>query len=286
MRWGNPGPTLALAAGLTAGLTALSGCSDAPGETNPPDPPKPVAPETLLPTTCGHAHNDYEHERPLDDALDHRFCSVEADIYLIDGALLVAHAQYQTDPSRSLQSLYLDPLRERVKAGALDHDGGGSLVLLIDIKSDAATTYAALHEVLAGYSELLTRFADGEVYAGPVTAVISGNRDRAAMEAQNERFAALDGRPEDLGTGAPLDLIPLVSQDWKKALSWTGVDAIPADQAQILADFVTSTHDEQRRLRFWGSPDTELTWTTLLDAGQDLINTDDIPGFAAVDQSR
>ena len=36
-----------------------------------------------------HAHNDYEHPRPLLDALDHRFGSVEADIYLVDGQLLV-----------------------------------------------------------------------------------------------------------------------------------------------------------------------------------------------------
>ena len=27
-----------------------------------------------------HAHNDYEHARPLLDALDHGFCGVEADV--------------------------------------------------------------------------------------------------------------------------------------------------------------------------------------------------------------
>ncbi len=43
------------------------------------------------PLPQAHAHNDYEHERPLLDALSHGFCSVEADIYLVDGALLVAH---------------------------------------------------------------------------------------------------------------------------------------------------------------------------------------------------
>src|SRR5215475_7710089 len=62
-----------------------------------------------------HAHNDYEHKRPLFDALDHGFCSVEADIYLVDGALLVAHDRDQVKPERTLQALYLDPLRERVK---------------------------------------------------------------------------------------------------------------------------------------------------------------------------
>src|SRR5215831_8197157 len=62
-----------------------------------------------------HAHNDYEHKRPLFDALEHGFCSVEADIYLVDGKLLVAHNPWQVKPNLTLQSLYLDPLRERVK---------------------------------------------------------------------------------------------------------------------------------------------------------------------------
>ena len=44
---------------------------------------KPVAP-----LARAHAHNDYLHERPLLDALDHGFTSVEADIFLVDGKLL------------------------------------------------------------------------------------------------------------------------------------------------------------------------------------------------------
>ena len=49
-------------------------------------PERPVEP-----LERAHAHNDYEHERPLLDALDHGFCSVEADIVLSEGELLVAH---------------------------------------------------------------------------------------------------------------------------------------------------------------------------------------------------
>src|SRR6476469_2222716 len=63
-----------------------------------------------------HAHNDYDHPRPLFDALDHRFGSVEADIYLVDGQLLVAHDPVDLDPTRTLESLYLDPLAARVGA--------------------------------------------------------------------------------------------------------------------------------------------------------------------------
>ena len=39
------------------------------------------------PLLHGHAHNDYLHPRPLLDALDQGFCSVEADIFLVDGKL-------------------------------------------------------------------------------------------------------------------------------------------------------------------------------------------------------
>ena len=36
----------------------------------------------VVPLPNAHAHNDYEHKRPLFDALDHGFCSVEADVFL------------------------------------------------------------------------------------------------------------------------------------------------------------------------------------------------------------
>ena len=69
--------------------------------------------EDVQPLQQAHAHNDYEHARPLLDALDHGFCGVEADIYLVDGKLLVAHDRKDLRPERTLQALYLDPLRER-----------------------------------------------------------------------------------------------------------------------------------------------------------------------------
>src|SRR5689334_20191104 len=62
-----------------------------------------------------HAHNDYEHPRPLFDALDHRFGSVEADIFLVGDQLLIGHTVDDLDPSRTLESLYLDPLARIVK---------------------------------------------------------------------------------------------------------------------------------------------------------------------------
>src|SRR5258708_22839685 len=86
-----------------------------------------------VPLTRVHAHNDYEHKRPLLDALDHGFCSVEADIYLVDGQLLVAHMRKDVKPTRTLEKLYLEPLRERVKQNhGHVYPGGPEVTLLID----------------------------------------------------------------------------------------------------------------------------------------------------------
>src|SRR5437773_3011311 len=92
------------------------------------DPPAAKA----APLPQAHAHNDYEHARPLFDALDHGFCSVEADIWLTEGGLNVAHDKKDLKPSRTLQALYLDPLRERIEAsGGRVYRDGPAFYLLI-----------------------------------------------------------------------------------------------------------------------------------------------------------
>src|SRR6185436_16418009 len=63
----------------------------------------------VVPLEHAHAHNDYLHTRPLLDALDHGFTSVEVDIFLVDGELLVAHTAREIKPDRTLEKLYLEP---------------------------------------------------------------------------------------------------------------------------------------------------------------------------------
>ena len=70
-----------------------------------------AAPPGVSPLPNAHAHNDYEHNRPLFDALDHGFTSVEADVFLVDGKLLVGHDREALKPERTLDSLYLAACR-------------------------------------------------------------------------------------------------------------------------------------------------------------------------------
>ncbi len=105
-----------------------------------------------------HAHNDYEHPRPLLDALDHRFGSVEADVFLVDGRLLVAHDPAGLDPARTLASLYLEPLAARVRAhhGSVHRGRRKPLQLLIDLKTEGSSTYLALDRQLRRHRHLFT----------------------------------------------------------------------------------------------------------------------------------
>src|SRR5467141_4729541 len=101
----------------------------------------PVIASEPTPLIHAHAHNDYEHKRPLFDALDHGFCSVEADIYLEKGRLLVGHTRDDLRPERTLEKLYLDPLRERTRANSgRVYSGGPAIFLLIDMKTSAKPT--------------------------------------------------------------------------------------------------------------------------------------------------
>jgi hypothetical protein len=235
---------------------------------------------TVVPLPQAHAHNDYEHARPLLDALDHGFCSVEADIYLVDGQLLVAHDRSRVRPERTLQALYLDPLRQRVREnGGRVYKDGPPVLLLIDFKSEAEATYRALRPVLESYSEILTRFTGSGMETNAVTVVISGNRPKATMAQEAARNAALDGRPEDLDGTQPPSLIPLVSEDWKRLFTWRGTGLFPNAERQRLHDLVARAHSQGRRIRFWGTPDRPEVWSELASAKADLLNADDLAGL-------
>lgn len=240
-------------------------------------------PETGSPTPLlrVHAHNDYEHKHPLFDALDQGFCSVEGDIFLIDGKLLIAHTTFDLNNKRTLQSLYLDPLRARIKQnGGRVYPNGPECVLLIDFKTDGGPTYEALKKVLQEYSKFITVFRDGKKETNAITVILTGGYPRAALAADNVRLAAGDGKLVDLKSNPPANLVPWISEDWSHLFKWRGKGPIPEDERRKLKDIVKQAHEQGRQVRFWGSPDFPDFWKELLDDGVDLINTDDLKGFA------
>jgi hypothetical protein len=234
----------------------------------------------VVPLRQAHSHNDYRQNRPLLDALERGFCSIEADVFLRGDQLLVGHTPLDLRPERTLEKLYLDPLRERVKNnGGRVYPGGPTIYLLIDVKTEGERTYAALRKVLAGYADILSVARDGRFEANAVTVVISGNCARKAIAAEQTRYASIDGRLADLDSTAPADLVPWVSADWKSVFQWKGEGRMPEAERSRLRELARKAHARGRLLRFWAAPDEPKAWSEQRDAGVDLINTDDLAGL-------
>lgn len=76
--------------------------------------PGVASPRTAPATPIAHSHNDYLQERPLFDALDRGFTSIEADVFPRGRELRVAHTVWGIRKGRTLESLYLRPLRDQL----------------------------------------------------------------------------------------------------------------------------------------------------------------------------
>jgi hypothetical protein len=229
----------------------------------------------VVPLIHAHAHNDYEHKRPLFEALENGFCSVEADVFLVDGKLLVGHTRSSLRPERTLESLYLDPLRERAKAnGGKIYPGGPSVFLLVDVKSKGNETCAALLKILDGYDDLVSVTRNGRFEPRAVTVVVSGNCDRETIMAPAVRRAGIDGRPGDLDSDAPVREIPWISESWRPMFRWRGDGPMPEAERTKLREFTAKAHKHGRLVRFWATPENPALWKELRADGVDLLNTD------------
>lgn len=238
----------------------------------------------VQPLERAHAHNDYEHDRPLHDALDHGFTSAEADVWLVGGELYIGHDA--PDLTRTLASTYLEPLawRFRENGGSIYAHWRNDFRLMIDVKTDGPAAWPVIERELARFPELMTTYRRGRILPGAVTAVVSGNRDLAAMQAAVVRRTFYDGRLGDLTSGMPSSLMAMVSDNWTRHFSWRGVGPMPEGERARLRTIVATAHANGYDVRFWATPDAPgdartAIWRELLAAGVDAINSDDLEGL-------
>ncbi len=224
--------------------------------------------------TRAHAHNDYEHERPLFDALQNGFLSIEADVHLYKWndyyrTLLIGHDRVDS-ASLSLEQLYLKPLDSLLKLnrGAVYKGDLNKFYLMIDVKTDADTTYQALKQLMNSYPRLKCT-----LYDCPIKILLSGNRPLNQIIKKYEGLA-LDGRPNDIGKGFSSDLMPIISDSYWNWCKWDGTQPPKSFELQKIRELAQYIHTEGKKFRLWAIPDNELAWQALLEAGVDLINTD------------
>ena len=231
----------------------------------------------VTPLTNGFAHNDYFNKRPLLDALDNGYTYIEADVFLKDGQLIVAHINPFFKEKRTLENLYLQPLAKRVADNnRVVYKGySNSLTLMIDFKTNAAETYAALKLLLSRYSSMLSRYKNGKVMMGAVTIVISGNKPFEQLTAENDRMAFIDADLRELSARVKVpNVYTMASCKYARLLNWRGEGAMPAREKQRLKLFIAEAHKTGKKVRLWASPENKTVWRELLNCGVDLINTD------------
>jgi len=212
-----------------------------------------------------HAHNDYEHPRPLLDALDNGFRSVEADVHLFDGRLLVGHNRVN-QRSPSLESLYLKPLDSLMNLPGFCRSGD-PFRLMIDLKTSGKETLELIYALLNDHPGLTS---------GPcgIRLVVSGNVPKADMLAVPHRGVGIDGRPDDLGRGITTERMPWVSDRFSNWGNAVGNGTISEASLEKIASLAQRVHSEGKMFRLWAIPDNPKAWQQLRAAGVDLLNTD------------
>ncbi|MBN9502238.1 MAG: phosphatidylinositol-specific phospholipase C/glycerophosphodiester phosphodiesterase family protein [Armatimonadetes bacterium] len=235
-----------------------------------------ISPVSVLPRA--HSHNDYAQQRPLQEALDNGFSSVEADIFLVEGKLLVGHNREDLKPERNLEAMYLKPLADRIKQnhGWVYGEANKTLYVLVDIKSDGVNVYEAFKKTLTHFPEL--QYKKDHM---AVRFIISGDRPIESIVRDKGLVAGLDGRWEDLSKGFSAQVMPWVSEDWLDHFKWIGAGEFPAEMQTKLQGMVKTCHDQGRKIRFWGAPDSKSVWSVHWKNGVDWLNTDHLANLRA-----
>lgn len=222
-----------------------------------------------------YAHNDYWHKRPLFDALNNGFSYIEADVYLRNNKLIVAHVLPCFKKKRTLEELYLKPLLTYMECDKTNifKTNNCSVTLMIDIKSDANKTYSALILLLDKYKSMLSDFNNGNLTTRCVTIVITGHKPYELIKGNNNRLVFLDEDLKQAANDSSCNLYKVASCKYSSLIQWKGKGDMQEDEIQRLEYFVTEAHKNGRKVRLWGSPENKVVWSKLLKYNVDLINT-------------
>ena len=222
-----------------------------------------------------HSHNDYKNPVPFLAAFAAGFGSIEADVFLQDGQLRVAHEQNEIRPELTLEAMYLRPLQYWVRRnnGYPYADTSRHLQMLIELKSE--NNVESLDTLVA----LLRRFPE-LIQGGHIMWVITGRRPDPSTFTSYPDFIGFDGELGRAYTPEALSRVSMLSDDLKQYSYWNGKSNIPADQRDTLQRVIARAHRLGKPVRFWDAPDVINAWYQLMHLGVDYINTDRINELA------
>lgn len=215
-----------------------------------------------------HSHNDYEQKRPFFAAYDLGFDSIEADLYIKNGKLYVAHDEKNITRKRTFKTLYWKPLLSKIKKNkGYAYPNQKELYLLLDLKKDGKLIMAELEKLVKRNKKDLQH----------IHITISGDMPKPEEYEQYDKLFFFDGRRNTQYSDVAYKRVDMVSASFLDfGKYWPGKEQLPEETYQNIRAFVLSNHAKGKRVRVWGTPNTTLGFETLKKLDVDFIGTDDL----------
>lgn len=225
-----------------------------------------------------HSHNDYTRRAPFWQAYSQQVYSIEADVFLRDGQLLVGHEIGDLTPDMSFEALYVEPLRTLFarNGGRAYRNSDRRLQLMVELKSETEPTLQAVAELLGRAPEVF----DPAVNPEAVRVAVTGNVPAPADFGKYPEWIGFDGEWNVEYTPEQLDRIALVSADFRNLSQWNGKGAIIPVELREVKRVIERAHAMGKPVRFWNAPEGTTVYYTFYNLGIDYLNTD-YPEIAA-----
>lgn len=216
-----------------------------------------------------HSHNDYASALPFYGAYSNEAGVIEADVFLVNNELFVAHTSKEIALQNTLKSMYLEPLSAKLKnLGSKAYPSNKPLTLMIDIKSDADSTLKVIAQQLKTYPDITVN--------KNIKVVISGNRPNPAQWKDYPDFIYFDGRLNENYITDQLARVEMISEDLHELTVWNGKGVLTQADLEKIQSTIKKVHNQNKKIRFWATQDNVNTWMTLMNLKVDFIGTDNV----------
>lgn len=217
-----------------------------------------------------HSHNDYTHALPFWDAYNNKAGVIEADVYEVNGELMVAHDKAGIQPGNTLMHMYIEPAAQIFSNK--HKDSVHSFYLMIDIKDNQAAVLKILINVLQQYPSAFNR----DVNKNAVQVFISGERPPDTTFHNYPAYIMFDGLPGKNYAAEDLKKIVMISDNFQRYSNWNTTGPMPATDSIKIETMIKAAHATGKPVRLWGAPDNEQCWNAMLNLHADIINTDKV----------
>jgi len=220
----------------------------------------------------GHSHNDYEQDIPLLRAYYSGMESIEADLFLRNDTLFVAHEARDVSAGRTLSALYLKPLSNlfRQHGQRPFADSTKRLQLVLDLKEDYRSIMPKLTALLQTYRFML----DTTLNKHAIQIVVSGNMPPPSAFKDYPEYILFDGRFTLDYTDQQLQRVAMMSDNLRIYTQWNGKGVPTKEEMARITKQSAKAHKWHKPFRLWGAPENVNAWIVLERMGVHWLNTD------------